>query len=212
MPASKHSETDMFIMRHAATTWNLAGRIQGQQDAPLALEGKQQIAFWQAHVDRLKPGRLCSSDLGRAVQTANGLSRGRGLPLTTDPRLREQDWGRWTGRIHRRLKAECPHEYARQQAKGWDFRPPGGESQIEVLARGLAVLRDLAGAHPGDRVLVVTHEGVLKCLVYHLAIRDGCGLWPGTMAPYHVHQLGVNASGVFLKKMNAVDLNHRLPA
>jgi probable phosphoglycerate mutase len=196
-----------FVMRHAATVWNREGRIQGQSDSPLSPVGQQQIKTWQAHTALLMLDEILCSDLGRALATARGLNRSAGLPLTTDPRLREQDWGRWTGRVHRRLKDEDAATYARQTKRGWQFCPPAGESHLQVLERALAALADIAAGQAKRRILVVTHEGVLKCLIYHLAIRDGCGRPPATMAPYHLHHLVRFENRLYLKHMNAVDLS-----
>ncbi len=205
--AAIDKEHHFFLMRHAATVWNREGRIQGQADSPLSPAGERQVGDWCAHVANLGLGAICSSDLGRAVATARGLNREGHLPFWTEPRLRELDWGRWTGRIHRRLRHEDPDRYARESGRGWQFRPPGGESHIDVLERALAALNDI-GTRPGpERILIVTHEGVLKCLVYHLAIRDGCGQPPETMAPGHLHHLVSRGHGLVLRKMNAVNLN-----
>ena len=150
---------------------------------------------------------ICSSDLGRARATAHRLNRTLVLPLIIEPRLREQDWGRWTGRIHRHLKTEDAERYRREIARGWHFEPPAGESHLQVLERALSALTDLACRPGARRILVVTHEGVLKCLVYHLAIRDGCGQTSETMAAYHIHQLVYRDERLMLRRMNAIDLN-----
>ncbi|MGD8242017.1 MAG: histidine phosphatase family protein [Desulfobacterales bacterium] len=207
MPASEARGTHIFMMRHAITVWNLAGRIQGHHDAPLAPDGERQIVAWRAALEGWGLDRIYSSDLARAQTTARRLNQTRGLPLAEEPRLREQDWGEWTGRVQRRLKQEDSAAYKRQTRRGWQFRPPGGESQLEVLERALAALRDISARHPGERILVVTHEGVLKCLVYHLAIRDGCGQKPVAPAPYHLHHLTGSAGQLILKRVNVVDLN-----
>ncbi len=207
MPSAADHGTHIFLMRHALTVWNLAGRIQGHHDTPLAPDGERQIAAWRTALDGWVLDRFYCSDLGRARTTADWLNQSHRLPLSEEPRLREQDWGRWTGRIQRRLKQEEPEAYTRQTSRGWQFRPPGGESQLEVLERALAALRDIIARHPGERILVVTHEGVLKCLVYHLAIRDGCGQKPVAPAPYHLHHLTGSARQLILKRANAVNLD-----
>lgn len=196
-----------FLMRHAATVWNREGRIQGHADSPLSDRGRRQIDNWRAQLAILQPEAILCSDLGRAVATARGLNRDADLPLATDPRLREQDWGRWTGRIHKRLKDEDAVTYARQTHRGWQFQPPGGESYLQVLERALAALLDTAADQTRRRILVVTHEGTLKCLLYHLAIRDGCGQPPMNMAPYHIHHLVRLKNRLHLVRMNAVDLS-----
>ncbi len=199
--------THFFLMRHALTVWNREGRIQGQSDTPLTTAGEKQIEAWRAHIDRLQLDGIYSSDLGRALATARRLNRTRDLPLAVEPRLREQDWGRWTGRVHRRLRDEDAEAYRRQTARGWQFQPPAGESHLQVLERALGALEDIARAQGARRLLVVTHEGVLKCLIYHLAIRDGCGQIPEAMAPYHVHHLVGGQRRLMLRRMNAINLN-----
>jgi probable phosphoglycerate mutase len=199
--------TWLFLMRHAMTFWNREGRIQGQTDTRLAPEGEDQIEAWRGVVVQLDLDSICSSDLDRALATARGLNRSLALPLTVEPRLREQDWGRWTGRVHRRLKTEEADRYRRQTARGWQFQPPAGESHLQVLERALGALADLARRPETRRTLVVTHEGVLKCLIYHLAIRDGCGQAPETMAAYHIHQLVYLDGRLTLRRMNAIRLN-----
>ena len=144
MPASEARGTHIFMMRHAITVWNLAGRIQGHHDAPLAPDGERQIVAWRAALEGWGLDRIYSSDLARAQTTARRLNQTRGLPLAEEPRLREQDWGEWTGRVQRRLKQEDSAAYKRQTRRGWQFRPPGGESQLEVLERAAGLTADQA--------------------------------------------------------------------
>jgi len=199
--------TVFHLMRHAPTEWNAAGRIQGRADAPLTATGRQWAASWGRRLVTLGATRLLSSDTGRALATAREMNASLDLPVTAEARLREQDWGQWTGCRHRGLQTEASGAYVRQQARGWDFRPPGGESHIEVLERALAALGDAAAAFPGERVLVVTHEGVIKCLVYHLAIRDGCGRPPTPPAAWHLHRLVGSGGNLRLDQVNALNLN-----
>jgi probable phosphoglycerate mutase len=206
MPVANHRPTQFVIMRHAPTEWNRQGRIQGQQDSPLTPAGQGLIASWCRHLSGVGLSRIISSDLGRAKATAGRLGASLKLPLSVDRRLREQDWGQWTGKRHRQLKQEARHEYRRQAARGWFFQPPGGESHLQVLERGLAALQDIAAAHPGERLLLVTHEGWMKCLLYHLAIRDGCGHKPVSMAPYHLHRLIITRDQLVLDRVNWLDL------
>ena len=207
MTVDGHPSPRFFLMRHAMTVWNREGRIQGQMDTPLTPEGENQIQVWRGVLKPLGLDLICSSDLGRARATARGLNQALALPLVIEPRLRELDWGRWTGKVHRRLKTEDAERYQRETAQGWHFQPPAGESHLQVLERVLGALADLARRPGGRRILVVTHEGVLKCLIYHLAIRDGCGHPPEAMAAYHIHELDFRGEQMILRRMNAINLN-----
>jgi probable phosphoglycerate mutase len=203
----KDKTARFYLMRHAPTEWNAAGRLQGQADSPLTPAGRLWASAWGRRMAGIGITRLLSSDTGRALATVEAMKGALDRPQGTDPRLRELDWGQWTGCFHRRLKKEAAEAYRRQQARGWQFRPPGGESHLEVLERALSALRDAAERHPGETVLVVTHEGVIKCLVYHLAIRDGCGCAPKSLAPWHMHHLVGDDSRIRLQQVNALDLN-----
>ena len=100
---------------------------------------------------------MLSSPLRRARDTA-ALLTGR-APIVDD-RLIEMDWGRWQGRRLADLRARAPAPVAANEARGLDFRPPGGESPREVCARLQALLAELA-ADP-QPVVAVCHKGVIR--------------------------------------------------
>jgi broad specificity phosphatase PhoE len=188
--------TRFGLLRHAETVWNRARLIQGQSDSPLSPAGREQARAWAERLRGRGWDRMLSSDLGRARETAALVNAVLGLPLCEDARLREQDWGRWVGRSLADLEREEAWALAAAEAEGWGFRPPGGEDRREVLERSRAALIEAAGRWPDRRVLVVTHEGVIKCLLYrfwgrrfapgegppltgyglHVVVHDGQGL------------------------------------
>ncbi len=152
----------LALLRHGPTAWNDEGRIQGSTDIPLSEAG---LAKMQALRLPAVPVRSFASPKLRARQTAQAL----GLrDVIYDERLVEQHWGRWEGltrdEIIARDGADC---YIKAGAnRGGAFRPPGGESTQEVLARVADFLRDAARGD-GDAV-VVAHLGVLRA-AYTLA-------------------------------------------
>jgi probable phosphoglycerate mutase len=189
MNASPGVATFFDLMRHAPTVWNAQRRIQGQADAPLTPAGEALARGWGLVLKGQPYSRILSSDLGRALATAAALTSALGLPLTVDPRLREQDWGRWTGETLAALRARDPVRLAAAEARGWDFRPPGGESRREVWRRGRAALMAAARRWPGEPLLVVTHEGMLKCLAYGLSARRFLPDEAPLLRPRHLHRL-----------------------
>lgn len=160
--------TRFGLIRHAETLWNREKRIQGQSDSPLTGAGRAQAECWGRWLARYPFDRLLSSDLGRAQSTAAIINARLGLPAASDPRLRELDWGRWTGLTVGEIRRREPQRVAREEAAGWDFRPPGGESRRTQLARCRRALLEAAAAAPGGCILVVTHGGTIKTLVHHL--------------------------------------------
>src|SRR5262249_9520065 len=107
---------------------------------------------------------LLCSDLGRACQTAEILGRALGLAPRSDPRLRELDVGCWGGLTRAEIAARDPESLQRFEAEDPAVRAGGAESRAEIRARARAAFRALARQHPGARVIVVTHLGVVRAL------------------------------------------------
>lgn len=164
------SATRLVLVRHGQTDSNAGGRFQGHQDVPLNRIGRKQAAAMAVQVARMNPARIVSSDLGRAVTTALALAERTGLPVVTDPQLREINVGTWQGRTVTEIAAENPW-FTEALAERRDFRrSASGETATEAGERIAAVLDDLVRAHPGETSVVVGHG---------LALVVGMTLWLG---------------------------------
>jgi broad specificity phosphatase PhoE len=149
----------LIVLRHGATSWNAEGRLQGQADPPLSADGRRALEEWVVPAAwRRLPCWV--SPLRRARETAEilGWRDPEVLPV-----LIEMDWGRFEGRTLADLRAELGETLARNEARGLDFRPPGGESPREVMQRLQRWIDGLPAAD-GD-ALVVTHKGVRRALL-----------------------------------------------
>jgi probable phosphoglycerate mutase len=149
---------------------------------------------------------LLCSDLGRAKETAALVNASLNLPLQSDPDLREQDWGEWTGRHVHELQLQETDRLAKMESAGWDFKPPGGESRREVLARSLQALLGAAADWPGRRILVVCHEGVVKCLIYHLCGRRFLPDEGRLLLRRQLHLVSEKGGRLELDRVNAFEL------
>ena len=201
--------TRFGLMRHAETEWNREKRIQGHLDSRLTPEGEARAALWG---ERLQPqgwDRILASDLGRAVSTARQVNRTLGLPVATDPLLREQNWGDWAARTVPDLLREIPDLMARYGETGWGFRPPGGESRAMVRDRGRQALCAAADRWPGQRILVVTHAGMIRCLINGLLGRAFLPDEPPLLWSGHLHRLVGGGGDLRVDGLNAVDLDGR---
>jgi broad specificity phosphatase PhoE len=124
---------------------------------PLTPLGHRQAAAAAAELTGLAPGALLSSDLLRAVQTAEHCARATRLPVATTPVLREQGYGALEGRPSREL---------------WDvvdwtdphWSAPGGESLAELHGRVEAFLKNLAAEPPADVIALVTHGDTIRAV------------------------------------------------
>lgn len=179
--------TRLALIRHAQTEWNVAGRIQGQEDSPLTPQGLDAARAWAGTLAGFGFSALYSSPLGRAMHTARLVGGALGLSPAPLPELREQSFGEWTGRTVSDLRVQGV--LAPQEALGWAFAPPGGEDRRTVLERAWNCLLALAERHEGQSVLAVTHEGVLRAVLYALKGRDYLPHEPKILAPRALHIL-----------------------
>lgn len=203
----KFLTTRFGLIRHARTVWNREKRIQGQMDSALLPEGLKSAGKWGVQLKPFGWNRILTSDTGRALETARRINEVLQCPLDQDRRLREQDWGAWTGKTLAQVKQEDPVLLADQIAGGWKFRPPDGEPRKSVLQRSRAALEEAAWKWTGTCILVVTHEGVIKSLVYHLGGRRFLPTEPPLLRPRHLHFLCADRQGLRNEKINAVKLH-----
>jgi len=203
---NQSNSTRFGLVRHAQTRWNREKKIQGQSDSPLTSDGKIQALRWGQILKQFSWDRILASDIGRAVETAKFINQAINISLQTDSRLREQDWGQWTGKTISQLKTDTPRELDAQVRAGWDFCPPGGEDRRCVLERSQQALREAAAKWPGDEILVVTHEGVVKSLIYHLCGRKYLPGEPAIIKPYQMHWVVQEADGLKIEEINAIAL------
>jgi probable phosphoglycerate mutase len=147
------------------------------------------------------------SDTGRAKETARILNAHLKLPFSFDSRLRELDWGRWTGKTIAQVKTEASDDLAELESAGWNFCPPGGEDRLTLLKRSQAALSEAAQKWPGMCILIVSHEGVIKGLIYHLCGRKFLPSEPAIIKPYHLHRIIFDPNGLQLEKTNALALD-----
>lgn len=161
-------QTHIGLLRHAPTGWNAVKRIQGQYDVPLPQESYKVIDGWVPAIKQYPWTRILTSDLSRAHLTALILNKHLRIPVELDSRLREQDWGSWTGNSIRHLREIAPSEMKRQEAAGWEFTPPNGESRTKVLKRTLEALDAATSRWKGENILIVTHHGNIASIANHL--------------------------------------------
>ena len=154
---------DLRFVRHAAT--DMAGAFCGQADPPLNTLGHQQVA---ALLHRLQPGAhdaVYTSDLQRAHTTAAALASAFAIPCIKRPALREIRFGLWEGLTWNEIEAQ-DRDYAVRWLKEFPYLgTPGGESFADFETRVREEVDYLL--HQGDhqRILVVTHAGVLRSVL-----------------------------------------------
>jgi broad specificity phosphatase PhoE len=158
----------LILLRHGQTDYNVAGRMQGHLDSVLTAVGHEQAAAAAPVLAALGPDRVVSSDLQRAVDTAEVVGTACGLAVKFDARLRETHLGEWQGCTVPEIDVDYPGAIATWRSDP-TWAPPGGESRVDVVARSRPVVDEL-DAEFGDSdgsstVLLVAHGGLIAGLV-----------------------------------------------
>jgi broad specificity phosphatase PhoE len=153
--------TRVVLVRHGATEWNADKRAQGQADIALSNEGRSQARETAERLADLEIDAVYSSDLSRAVETAQAIAGRYGLDVEVDPAFREIDQGEWTGLPVAEIQQRWPELWG--AARHYSARP-GGESPREVRRRALEGLKRVVERHPHGTVVIASHGGTIRWL------------------------------------------------
>jgi broad specificity phosphatase PhoE len=163
--------TNFGLLRHGQTEWNKLKKIQGSCDSPLTPDGKEQTAEWSPVLKKYSWDRILASDLGRVKETVSILNLELNIPVEYTAQLREQDWGDWEGMTIPSIKKTFSEDLKRRVEKGWLFSAPNGETRQKVRDRTLSALSEAALKWPGQNILIVCHQGVIKSILYTITGR-----------------------------------------
>jgi broad specificity phosphatase PhoE len=155
--------TTLLVARHGETDWNRHGRWQGWADPPLNDTGRAQARRLADELRDIAFDAVYSSDLRRAVETAEILAAPHGKPVVSDEGLREIDVGSWSGLTRAEIAERFP-----------GGERPDGETHEQHAERVRVAVMRIARAHLGERILLVTHGGTIRSI--HDVISD---------LPYH---------------------------
>lgn len=153
----------VLLVRHGETDYNVQRRWQGQLDTPLNQTGQNQAAALARALQEVRIDAIFSSDLSRAMDTAAILAASHGLPVTTEPRLREIHVGIFQGLNRLEINERYPWEMHRWTSDD-AYTPKGGESRVQLQARVYAAWQDITQCECRT-VLLVSHGGTIRLLL-----------------------------------------------
>jgi probable phosphoglycerate mutase len=160
---SSEVPTMLYLVRHGETVLTPTRKFSGvgALDPELTADGLAQAERVAVEVSKLKPDVLISSPLQRTRQTAEAIAAATGLEIVYDKDWYELSFGTWDGKSIEEVKAETPDDY-----QAWlnssSYRPGGGESYDEARIRVEAAMEKVVAEYPGKKVVIVTHNGVIK--------------------------------------------------
>lgn len=185
--------TTVHLVRHGRTAANAGGLLLGRLDPHLDPEGVAQAARAGAALGALVGGggaRLVSSPLRRCLTTAEAIGEVLGVGVEVDERWIELDYGELDGVPITEVPAATWSAWRADPR----WRPPGGETLVELGERVRDACRELA-AGPGGDVVVVSHVSPVKAAVaWALGVGDEV-TWRLYLAPGSISRLGLAGRG-----------------
>jgi probable phosphoglycerate mutase len=194
----------LYLVRHAESTWNAEGRVQGQADPPLSGMGLAQAAQLAGRFRDEPVAALYSSPLLRARQTAEPIAGVTGLAIQFDDRLKEHHTGLFTGLVWMDIVAQYPEFAQAWMDQAMDM--PGGEKHAALRARAAGVMQDIVARHAEGQIVVVSHGGVLGEYLAHVL-----GLDPGRRHPFRFDNASlslIEVGGAFPRLHRLNDVSH----
>ena len=167
------SNTRICFVRHGETNWNAERRMQGHIDIPLNANGISQAERLANALIRVKHSFdvIYSSDLERALHTANAVARALSLDVQITPRLRERNVGKLQGLLLAEAPVLLPEIWQRHIARELDHDLGGGESIRTFHQRMQDILELFLNEHCGQSVLAVSHGGSLD-MIYRIVTQQ----------------------------------------
>ena len=163
---SAETPTFIYFVRHGETILTPERKFSGtgSLDPELMQAGLDQADLVAEEAAKLGAEVLIASPLKRTRQTAEAIARTTGLEIILDETWYELSFGDWDGKSIEEVKAEDPDAY-QAWLNSTAYAPGGGESYDEASVRIEEALEKLVAQYPGKKVIVVTHNGVIKTAI-----------------------------------------------
>jgi len=160
--------TRLFLIRHGQSAGNAEGRFGGHGPTPLSRLGERQAQLTAKTLAKEGISAIYSSDLHRAVQTAEALSRLVDVPVIQTEAFRERHVGVLEGLTFDESKASFPKDYYALVNRNIHHIITEGESYKQLLRRTTTELRSILTKHAGERIAVFSHTGAICFITLHL--------------------------------------------
>ena len=195
----------ILLVRHGLTQWNQEKRYLGSSDIPLNTEGKHQVSLLSIKLKSRPIDLILSSELQRAIETANMITVDREIPINTDLRLNEINFGVFEGLTFAEAQSNNP-EMLSAWLEDYDLPPEGGQSFSsfsETIQKLIDYLENIAEE---KSILIVSHGGVIREI-----LRLTLGLpqdkhWSFQIDPASLSEVHIDQNNSTIIQLN--DTNH----
>lgn len=200
----------IYIVRHGETVANAQGVLQGLKDYPLTEVGEKQAKERARDFKHIHFDAVFSSDLLRAKRTAQIITLERKLAVQTKEALRERHFGHFEGQPYHVI-AEAHKELLEQyktltDREKFKFKfEKFVESDEELAGRFITLLREIAVAMPGKTVLMVSHGGIMRSLLWHLGFGTEADLPLGVVKNLGYIKLRTDGVDFFIEETKGIE-------
>jgi len=161
--------TELWLIRHGEARENRDGRFLANSEVPLSPFGLAQAERLSLRLQSQQFAAVYSSDMARAVETAQVLSGPLNLPVQQISDLREIQFSGWGGLTWKEIAENYPEEWAALEEADPHMRIGGStESFTEAQQRVVTAVEGIAQGHPGERVLIVSHSTAIRHYIAHV--------------------------------------------
>jgi probable phosphoglycerate mutase len=154
-----------YIVRHGQTNWNILGKTQGHGNSDLTAKGIEQATELAESIVNYPIDYIYSSDLGRAVQTAQILGDKLNIKVEETEALREMGFGEWEGLLIDEIKANYANVYATWRNEPHLAQIPGGETLHLIKDRVDSFIQSLNEKYDNKHILLVTHSVTVRVML-----------------------------------------------
>jgi probable phosphoglycerate mutase len=168
--------TDIILVRHGETDWNVSEVFRGRIDIELSETGLKQAELLAQYLGELKIAAVYSSPLKRALKTADMIADHQNLEAGITPGLIDFDFGEWQGLSHEVVKARHRELYAEWINNPQQVTMSRGECLNDVRLRATKVVNSIVDKYDG-KVVLVAHRVVNKVLICALLGLDNSHFW-----------------------------------
>lgn len=167
--------TTIYLVRHGQTYWNVEERLQGQSDSPLTEEGLHQAHQMGEQFADIKFAAIYSSDIGRAKTTAEIIAQYHHQNVLVSDLIRERYFGKYEGHLAKEMeealqdKTKEANQLSKDERLKYQF-DEDIETDQELIRRLYRFFQKVHSAHPGEKLLTVSHAALLRTFLIYLDV------------------------------------------
>lgn len=188
----------LYIVRHGETDWNKMGKYQGITDVPLNENGLNQAKACGNALKDVTFDRILSSDLSRALVTAETIRGDRTTSITVDKRLRELNFGDWEAMLFSDIEARWPGLIDEMYLRPHLVKVPNGESFKDLQNRAWEGLEEFLNVNDEEETLLIAcHGGTIRTLLCKLLDISISHCWNFSQGNTAINRIFYNGMGEY---------------